>query len=1492
MTPTHRRTLTLPSAVLSALVLLLLTAGSVSAQGSPATSPTPAPSAGPQASATPSASPRPQASPSPQAAPTPPASQPIQSPKPTQPTRPAQPTKPAPAAAAPGQVDDWPTYLHDPQRTGASAETTLGPGNVAQLGRSWALKTGGPIAASATIVAGTAYVGSWDGFEYAVDAATGAIKWKAFLGTTTGGAGCFPRTAGVSSAPTVLNGVVYLGGGDSNWYALDANTGAVLWTVPTGDNSAAGGHYNWASPLLYNGYAYVGISSLGDCPLVQGQLLQVNLTTHQVVNTFNAAPPGQTGGGIWTTPVVDPATNTIFVTTGTTSGFNEPLAQAMVSLDATSLAVKGYWTVPPAQTGVDSDWGTSPILFADAAGHPLVAGINKGGWAYGFNRNNISAGPVWQQQIAKGGTCSPCGDASVSSGAFGNGLLYFAGGNTTINGVGTPGFVRALDPATGRFVWEHPTAAPVVPALAYANGMVIAGAGATLEVLDAASGTRLYSYTTGAVIYGSPSVSTGRIFLGSTDGNEYAFGLTAVNPPPPDPNCSPGWTCQDIGAPLPAGSEAVQGGNWAIQAGGAGVRGTADQFRMMNRAVVGDAQITARLTAQQATNPTAQAGLMIRQSNDAGSPYYAVFRTPGTGVTVQYRTQFGGVTTTVQSPAKGLPVYLEVQRRGDHFQAATAADGINYTLIPGTDATVVLPAAALVGLAATSAVNGTSGAVRFTGVAVGTPGAAPVAPPPASACPAGWSCRDVGNPRLVGDQTLAGGVWTVKGAGNDISYYSDQFHYVWQPVAGDTTVTARVATQTNTSPGAKAGIMLRQSTDPGSPFYGVFVTPGAGIQVLYRATQGLRILPPAATVPGTVPAYFQVQRSGNVFSTFTSADGVNWTYLLDSARTVYGGAGLAGLAVTSQNGGKLGTATFTQVRVTPNAPPPPTACLAGWSCADIGYPTPAGEQFFSNGVWTVGAGGTDIWGPYDSFHYVWQTLAGDGSFSARVATQTNTDPSAKAGVMLRQSADPGAPFFAALATPGNGIVIQYRTTQGSNAVQANMMPGAVPAYLEVARSGNIFSAYTSPDGATWTPVAGSSVALFGGPALAGMAATSHNTANVSSVTFDHVVLSLTAPPPAWSCFAVWSCQDIGQPSPAGGQTLNNGTWQIQGGGSDIFQTSDQFHFVWQTVPGDGTVSAHITAQTNSDPWAKAGVMLRQSADPAAAYYFALVTPSNGIQIQYRLSQGAAAAELTGFPATVPAYLRVARSGSVLCAYSSADGATWSYIRGSCIVLAGISGPVYGGMAVTSHNGLALSTVTMDSVAITATAPPPPVFCPANWNCADIGNPGLPGDQALNNGAWTVDGGGSDIWGNADQFHYVWQQLPGDGSVSGRVVSQGNSDPWAKGGLMIRQSTDPASPYYAVFVTPGHGVVVQYRATQGGASAAAGPVAGAPPAYVRVTVAAGSFTAYTSADGVTWTAIPGSTVALGMTAPSLAGMAVTAHNGGAISQVVIDTVSVG
>ncbi|HET8905499.1 MAG TPA: DUF1349 domain-containing protein, partial [Ktedonobacterales bacterium] len=206
-----------------------------------------------------------------------------------------------------------------------------------------------------------------------------------------------------------------------------------------------------------------------------------------------------------------------------------------------------------------------------------------------------------------------------------------------------------------------------------------------------------------------------------------------------------------------------------------------------------------------------------------------------------------------------------------------------------------------------------------------------------------------------------------------------------------------------------------------------------------------------------------------------------------------------------------------------------------------------------------------------------------------------------------------------------------------------------------------------------------------------------------------------------------------------------------------------------------------------------------------------------------------------------------------------------------------------GLAVTSHNGGALSTVALDTVVLST--------CPAGWTCGDIGNPALAGGQSVNNGVFTVQGGGSDIWNASDQFHFVWQPLMADGSVSADVTAQTNTSAWAKAGVMLRASTDPGAAYYAVLVTPGHGIVVQYRTAQGAVTSQIATT-GAVPVYLKVSRAGNVFTAYTSADGITWTQVSGSVVALSnLSGTLLAGMAVTAH-AGAICTVTFQSVTVG
>ena len=124
-----------------------------------------------------------------------------------------------------------------------------------------------------------------------------------------------------------------------------------------------------------------------------------------------------------------------------------------------------------------------------------------------------------------------------------------------------------------------------------------------------------------------------------------------------------------------------------------------------------------------------------------------------------------------------------------------------------------------------------------------------------------------------------------------------------------------------------------------------------------------------------------------------------------------------------------------------------------------------------------------------------------------------------------------------------------------------------------------------------------------------------------------------------------------------------------------------------------------------------------------------------------------------------------------------------------------------GIAATSHNSNTLGTIVMNNVSVGSGGIP--VSCPTSWSCADIGNPALAGSQSVSGSTWTVQAGGTDIFGTADQFHYRWQTLAAKGSVSAQVVTQSNSSSWAKAGVMIRQDSTASAAYYFAAVTPGN-----------------------------------------------------------------------------------------
>jgi hypothetical protein len=204
-----------------------------------------------------------------------------------------------------------------------------------------------------------------------------------------------------------------------------------------------------------------------------------------------------------------------------------------------------------------------------------------------------------------------------------------------------------------------------------------------------------------------------------------------------------------------------------------------------------------------------------------------------------------------------------------------------------------------------------------------------------------------------------------------------------------------------------------------------------------------------------------------------------------------------------------------------------------------------------------------------------------------------------------------------------------------------------------------------------------------------------------------------------------------------------------------------------------------------------------------------------------------------------------------------------------------------GMAVTSTNWQNLGAATFDSVQIANQAPPPAVLCPKTWMCGDVGFPRsiLPGTQIYDNGNWLLQGAGEDIARTADSFHAVWQTLINNGTVSARVTSIEQVDPYTKVGVMLRVGADPGSPFYAIVATQQEGLMVEYREKQGADVA----IIDIPlnnknylPIFLKVVRVEDTFDAYYSQDGINWIHVPDVNQTIAMPTKLLAGLVIASN----------------
>jgi polyvinyl alcohol dehydrogenase (cytochrome) len=329
---------------------------------------------------------------------------------------------------------------------------------------------------------------------------------------------------------------VYFGDSRANVYAVDANTGEQVWTRKVDEHRSAA---ITGAPTVHGGRVYVGVQGLSEegqggnakyeCCTFRGSVSALDANTGQVLwKTYTIEEPrpraknkngvqqwGPAGGGIWSSPTIDPKRNMVYVATGNNyADPSQPTTDAVLALDMNSgtrkwvnqLTPNDNWTLGcgpvnpdnancPATLGPDFDFSASPSLVT-VNGRDLLVLPQKSGMAYALDPDS-EGHKVWEYRIGQGS-----GLGGQWGGAVDGQNAYFGVSDLLTQ---KPGGIRAVNLATGQLVWSvEPqtrlcdTSKPTCRASQGAAVTAIPGA-VFSGSLD--GGMRAYSTTDGSILW-------------------------------------------------------------------------------------------------------------------------------------------------------------------------------------------------------------------------------------------------------------------------------------------------------------------------------------------------------------------------------------------------------------------------------------------------------------------------------------------------------------------------------------------------------------------------------------------------------------------------------------------------------------------------------------------------------------------------------------------------------------------------------------------------------------------------------------------------------------------------------------------------------------------------------------------------------------------------------------------------------------------------------
>jgi hypothetical protein len=168
--------------------------------------------------------------------------------------------------------------------------------------------------------------------------------------------------------------------------------------------------------------------------------------------------------------------------------------------------------------------------------------------------------------------------------------------------------------------------------------------------------------------------------------------------------------------------------------------------------------------------------------------------------------------------------------------------------------------------------------------------------------------------------------------------------------------------------------------------------------------------------------------------------------------------------------------------------------------------------------------------------------------------------------------------------------------------------------------------------------------------------------------------------------------------------MGNGAFTVGASGHDIWDNADDFRFVYKSLTGNGSVTVKVESLVNTNAWAKAGVMIRESLDAGSSMAYMIQSYSSGVSFGWRPTSAATCGSATQASIVAPQWVKLTRTGNAFTAQYSADGKTWTDIKdtaGKAVsTVINMAGNIYIGLCVTSHDSAATTIAQLSGAATT------------------------------------------------------------------------------------------------------------------------------------------------------------------------------------------------